>query len=101
MNDPFGKGSLRARGKIKAGAPIFQDFRFGKWPEAATAPISWGDKPIDPDMVFDLELYGEKWDCRADGFGYHAPRGEYGCGSIFVTGIGSVEITGPATQEKP
>ena len=65
------------RVRINVGALVSQDHGVGRWP---------GDD-VDADMEFDAEWNGRWWDCRADGFGRLASRGEpggYGNGSIFV-----------------
>jgi hypothetical protein len=90
---------FKMRGRIKVGAGMYQDFGWGKWPDAACCPLAWKDRRPDPDMVFDVEWNGggEKgsWHCKADGFGHlklEGDKGEYGSGSIFVYGFDNVEI---------
>lgn len=65
-------------GKIKIGAIVSQDHGIGRWPATRS-----GDN-VNPEMIFEVEWRGSFWDCRADGYGFHAPRGQYGNGSIFV-----------------
>ena len=79
--------------RIKRGALISQDFRVRRWPECFP-PRSEYDadkyKPEakDPDMEFDATWNGRFWTCKADGYG----SGEYGNGSIFVTGYDGVDL---------
>lgn len=88
------------RGRIITGSPIFQDHHFGKWPiccpprsEYAGAEYQYRAK--DPDMVFDVEWNGRRWECKADGYGYLSHAGKYGNGSIFVSGRDGVELVTP------
>ena len=73
--------------RIKPGAAVFQDRYFGQW------PVLRCDR-ADPDTLFDAEWNGSRWECRADGYGYHrsdGDDGEYGNGSLFVLGRDGVE----------
>lgn len=80
------------KGRIKIGAPVFQDHAFGRWP-SCKAP-GGGHEAADPSMLFDVEWHskGGYWVCIADGFGRLDSPGLYGNGSIFVTGHDQVEI---------
>jgi hypothetical protein len=69
---------MKMLGRIKVGALISQDHGVGRWPSQKNG------EPIDPDKVFEMKWLGSFWECRADGYGFHAPRGDYGNGSIFV-----------------
>jgi hypothetical protein len=51
---------IKMRGRIKVGTSIFQDFGWGKWPDAAIPPLSMGDKPIDADMLFEVEWHAAR-----------------------------------------
>lgn len=96
---PLDRG-VRGHGRIKLGAPIFQDFHFGKWPnclppESEYEGEKYQYKAKDPDMVFEVEWKGRYWDCKADGYGMLRSRGEggeYGNGTIFVHEIDGVEL---------
>lgn len=78
---------MKAKVRIKPGVVVMQDHHFGRWPGTASG------EPIDPDTVFDAELVGETWICRADGFGrrtWEGDPGGYGNGAFFVRGVNSV-----------
>lgn len=79
-------------GKIKVGALISQDRGIGRWPAQRSG------EPIDQDMVFEIEWRGTFWDCRADGYGFFSPRGDYGNGSIFVHDKDGVILETPNEQ---
>jgi len=91
------------RGRIVEGAGIFQDHRFGEWPQCCPPRSEYeGDEyqycAKDPDMVFDVEWNGRYWNCKADGYGYLRSRGEsgeYGSGSILVQEFDGVELVTP------
>ena len=91
---------LFRRVRIKEGSAIFQDRRFGKWPECCPPQSEYEGEEYqyrakDPDMEFDGEWDGTRWDCKADGYGHmklHGDPGEYGNGSIFALGLDSVEV---------
>ena len=89
---------FKIRGRIKPGASMFQDFHWGKWPDAAACPLAWGDRRPDPDMIFDVEWHGGQeavWELKADGFGHlklNGDPGVYGSGSITVYGFDGVEL---------
>lgn len=85
--------------RIKDGAGIMQDHSFLRWPNCCP-PLSEfidGENPYrakDSNMLFCGHWNGQFWDCVADGYGAMKEDGEYGAGSIFVSGFDSVEIVG-------
>ena len=96
------------QGRIKRGAGIFQGHHFGKWPDCCPPRSEYEGEEYqyeakDPDMVFDVKWTGTHWDCKADGYGMLRARGEggeYGNGSIFVSGCDGVELVGKKTKMK-
>ena len=86
------------QGRIKVGAGIFQDHHFDKWPNCL--PPKRHNGLVNQDMIFDIEWRetgkdAGYWNCKADGYGYIATRGEigdYGNGSIFVRDKNGVEV---------
>ena len=75
------------KGRIKLGAGLMQDYHFGRWPYCLVPKSQGGGyEAKNPNMLFDVEWKGSYWDCRTDGFGKTKDgKGEYGCGSIFVS----------------
>jgi hypothetical protein len=94
------------KGMINIGAPIFQDHSFGKWPNCLPPKSEHNGDPNFyqttryPDQIFDMKWNSKNiedinkqkangyWDCTAPGYGQY---GNYGNGSIFVTGYYSVQ----------
>ena len=64
------------RCRIKLGTLCGQDFRVFRWPDAG------GKKPVDPDLVFELEAVNATiFRCSAPGFGV---IGSYGNGPLYI-----------------
>lgn len=81
---PYPPG-YKAKGKIKYGAPVSQDFGYGHWPATKSG------ESVDTDMIFDVEWSGTFWKCVAPGFG-ELSTGNYGNGSIYVSDIQGVDV---------
>ncbi len=77
----FGTG-FKFKAKIKVGARIGQDHRFGTWPNAMPPPE-------DPNMVFTAELFSSYFDLEAPGYGGKP----YGNGSIGVWSFSELEVS--------
>lgn len=88
------------RGRIKLGASLTHDHRCGYWPNCIPPYSEYKGEEYqyqakDPNMVFSVEWNGRFWKCKADGYGHIKSRGdigEYGNGSILVSGFNNVEI---------
>lgn len=80
--------NLTIKGRIKVGASLMHDHSFHSWPNCS-------DGDVDPKLVFDCTLHIRSnaddtyWDCRRPGFGIIG--GDYGSGSLLVSGVHSVE----------
>lgn len=90
MGHSFVKTGPTFKVRIKPGAGIFQDHHFLTWPRCLVGTNGW--QAPDQDMVFEAVKEGNGWDCKADGFGFHKPKGDYGNGSIYVRGLDQVEV---------
>lgn len=83
-------------GRIRRGAVLMHDFRFGRWP-ACNAP-GGEDEASNPDMVFRVETINSKAKCVAFGFGMlRVPDRGYGCSAIHV---GESDVLKPHIYQK-
>lgn len=80
---------LKIKGRIKPGSSLMHDHSFHRWPDCS-------DGTVDANLIFECTLNirgadgeGTFWDCRRPGFGILG--GDYGNGSLLVSGLSSVE----------
>ena len=84
------------RARIRKGALVSQDHSAWEWPGCKPPQSEYLGKKYkfkarNPDMVFDIELKRDSWECTADGYGM-LKGGEYGNGSVHVRALQGVEI---------
>lgn len=79
------------KARIKVGALIGQDFRYGKWPATADG------KDIDPNMVFNVNRGLWSIEVWADGYGggINGRPGSYGNGSFHIVKESDLIYIGP------
>lgn len=78
--------------RVKPGAGCFQDFRFYQWPPSAYGEEGTSLAGVADDCIFIAEKLDAKWECTAPGAG---ARGQYGNGSISISGSDCIEYLTP------